>query len=42
MAAWDPRVVIIEADAVASVARFEALGYARSYEDADGLLLVRP
>lgn len=42
LAAWDPRIVVIEADAVAGVARFEALGYTRGYEDADGLVLVRP
>lgn len=41
-AAWDPRIVIIEAGAASGVARFEALGYARVHEDADGFLLVRP
>jgi len=42
LAAWDPQIVIIEAEDASGAARFEALGYTRVHEDADGFLLVRP
>lgn len=40
--AWGPTILVLEADAMPTADRFAALGWSRAYEDADGLVLVRP
>jgi len=42
LAAWDPRIVVVEAASASAAERFETLGYALVHEDPEGLVMVRP
>ena len=42
LAAWDPRILVVEAASASAAERFETLGYALVHEDPEGLVMVRP